>query len=272
MLASGHFTAMGGKGANQAVAAARLGRSVAMMGVVGRDLSGDRMVAALDAAAVDTTFVVRSDDPTGMALITVSRSGDNTIVVSAGANAVADLSHVAAASETVASAAVTMLQLEIPMPAVAAAAEAAGGIVVLNPAPAAWLDRPLLDRVDVLVPNETELGMIAGTKAPAAPEEAAAMASTVAGPGSIVVTMGEVGAVVVDDQGWEHIPTPSVQAVDPTAAGDAFCAGLADGLARGLTVREAARWAVLCGAITVTRYGAQSALPTRLEVETMAGP
>jgi len=153
------------------------------------------------------------------------------------------------------------------METVAAAARAAQGIVLLNPAPARRLDPAVLDVVDVLVPNESELALLTGGGTPESVDEAAAAAAAVMGPGAVVVTLGDRGAVVVEGGVATHVPARRVQAVDPTAAGDSFCAGLADGLVRGLSLVEATRWAVLCGAVTVTRPGAQASLPTRSDVE-----
>jgi len=193
VLGIGHFTDTGGKGANQAVAAARLGRDTAMVGMVGSDEAGDRLLAALRAAGVSTAAVLRSEEhPTGIALITVDERAENTIVVGPGANGALrpeDLDL-----EVVAGAAVMLLQLEIPLETVLAAARAARGTVVLNPAPGAALNAGLLEAVDVLVPNETELGIVAGVAAPHSIDEAAAAASGLGGPGAVVVTLGAAGA------------------------------------------------------------------------------
>jgi ribokinase len=259
-------TDTGGKGANQAVAAARLGREVAMVGAVGYDEAGDRLLSALGEAGVGVESVSRTGgSPTGQAFIVVDDTAENTIVVVAGANGTVAPGDLEAA--LLEEAEVTMLQLEIPLDTVAAAAAASRGMVVLNPAPAMSLDDALLAEVDVLVPNETELADLAGGPVPSGPDEAAAAARSLHGPGAVVVTIGAAGAVVVEGGSSVHLPAPPVRAVDPTAAGDAFCAGLADGLVRGLPLVEAARWAVFCGAVTVTRPGAQASLPDRDEVE-----
>ena len=143
------------------------------------------------------------------------------------------------------------------------------GTVILNPAPARFIDPLTLSKVDVLVPNETEAGVMAGVPTPGTVDEVIAAASAIEGPGAVIVTMGSQGAVVVEGSSFAHVPAPAVQAIDPTAAGDSFCAGLADGLVRGLSLVDAAEWAVLCGSVTVTRRGAQSSLPTREDVESM---
>ncbi len=245
----------GGKGANQAVAAARLGGAVAMVGRVGADPQGGWLRDGLSVEKVDVRHV-RSDReaPTGMALIAVDPTGENTIVVSPGANARVSPRDVAAAGELVADADVLLLQHEIPTEAVAAAIEAARGTVVLNPAPA----RGLVGSVDVLVPNRGELEALAGGSG-----DPVTLARSLAGTKAVVVTCGSEGAVVVEGDRSERVPAPSVRAVDTTGAGDAFCGALAGALGDGATLVEAARWAVRVAAVSVTRPGAQGGLPWR---------
>jgi len=247
----------GGKGANQAVAAARLGAPVLLVGRVGADPAGRRLREGLAGEGVGVEHVAEdAETPTGMALIAVDAAGENTIVVSPGANARVAAHDVDAAAEELAEAAVTLLQHEIPAEAVSAAVRAAGGTVVLNPAPA----RALTDRVDVLVPNRSELAALA---AGGPPEEAAARLAVAR---AVVVTLGAEGALVVRDGHADRIPAPEVDAVDATGAGDAFCGALADALARGAELVEAARWAVGAAAVSVTRAGAQGGLPRREDV------
>jgi ribokinase len=268
VMGRGHSHDTGGMGANQAVAAARLGRSVEMVGMVGSDDAGDRLLAALAAAGVGTSRVRRSTSlATGLALIMVDDAAENTIVVIPSANGALTPGDLDAG--VIGEAAVVLLQLEIPLETVEAAAALARGKVVLNPAPAHPLPAALLDRVDVLVPNRTELALLAGAEPPATMEEAAALARSLEGPKGVVVTLGAEGALVVVRGRAEHVPAPQVAAVDPTGAGDAFCAGLADALVRGAGLVEASRWAVRCGAAAVTRRGAQASLPTRAEVEAL---
>lgn len=268
VLGSGHFTDTGGKGANQAVAAARLGRRVSMIGAVGADAAGVMLIESLAASGVDTSAVrVVAGAVSGMAVITVAEGAENSIVVDPGANGALDAAHVAAAGAVLETAPVTLAQLEVPMEAVAQAARLAGGRFVLNPAPAALVPPELLSLTDVLVPNATELATLVGAGPPANAADAATMAQEVRGPGAIVVTLGALGAVVVEGGVVSHVPAPEVVAIDPTAAGDAFCGGLADGLVGGLDLVAAVRWAVRCGAVTATRWGAQASLPTRSEVE-----
>jgi ribokinase len=241
-----------------------------MVGMVGRDDAGNRLLAALDAAGVGTAHVRRSPSlATGLALIMVDDSAENAIVVIPAANGALAPEDLDAA--VIAEAAVVLLQSEIPLETVEAAAGLARGTVVLNPAPAHPLPAGLLSRVDVLVPNRTELALLAGAEPPGTVEEAAAMARSVEGPRGVVVTLGADGALVVTGREAIHLPAPRVSAVDPTGAGDAFCAGLADALVGGADLVAAARWAVRCGAAAVTRRGAQAALPTRAEVEALGG-
>jgi ribokinase len=248
----------GGKGANQAVAVARLGADVAMVGRVGADAQGTRLRDHLANEGIDVEHVVVDDDtPTGMALIAVDGAGENTIVVSPGANARVGAGDVQAARDVLAGAAVTLLQHEVPVSAVDAAIVAAGGTVVLNPAPA----RALTRQVDVLVPNRGELAGLTGRNGD--PAELAHSCDLAA---AVVVTLGSEGVLVVDGDRTERIEAPPVNAVDTTGAGDAFCGALAQALAEGADLVEAARWAVRVAAVSVTRVGAQSGLPRREDV------
>lgn len=267
VLGEGHFTDTGGKGANQAVAAARLGRSVAMVGMVGDDEAGRRLLASLIADGVDVDSVAVTDEVgSGIAVITVDQDGENQIVVDPAANGRFIPPRLDRVRRTVAAADVVLLQLEIPIETVAAAVVAATGTVVLNPAPAAELDPALLADVDVLVPNATELATLSGTKIPDSPKSAIRAAERLKGPGAVVVTLGSAGAVVVAEGEYLHVPAPAVDAVDPTAAGDAFCGGLADALVRGESLSDAVQWAVQCGSVATTRWGAQASLPRRDQV------
>ena len=261
----------GGKGANQAVAAARLGRDVAMVGRLGADEGGEILRAALTADGVDTTRLITTDEtPNGVALIAVGSDGDNAIVVSPGANARVTPADVEAAADMLRDAVVTLLQLEIPLDAVTAAAVAAEGTVILNPAPAVPLPASLLSRVDILVPNQTELATLAGHDGPINAEIAARLAPTLPSP-AVVVTLGADGALVVDRGVATHVPAPPVTPVDTTAAGDSFCGALADALVRGETLIDATQWAVRVGAATTQRPGAQPSLPTAAEVDQLLG-
>ena len=268
----------GGKGANQAVAAARLGRQVAMVGRVGDDDAGTMLRAAMDSAGVDTTCLLTTEGtPSGTALIAVGADGDNAIVVSPGANGRVNPADVKRAADVVEAAEVVLLQLEVPLEAVSAAVRRARGTVVLNPAPApiTMLPLDLLDGVDVIVPNQTELATLAGHAGLAAigevdPDTAVALARGLP-VAAAVVTLGAAGAMVVTPADATHVPAPAVMPVDTTAAGDAFCGALADALVGGAGLVEAAEWAVKVGAAATLRPGAQPSLPTRSEVEHLLG-
>jgi ribokinase len=256
------FTNPGGKGANQAVAAARLGRRVAMVGRVGDDQAGRDLLAALEADRVDTAQVgALGGVPSGTAFIVVREDGENQIVVSPGANARLTPDDVGAAGPALRSAAVALLQLEIPLETVAAAARTATGTVVLNPAPVRPLPSELLARVDVLVPNRVELAQLAGGPVPETVADATRLAEGLAAR-AVVVTLGADGALVVEGGRAVHVPAVAVRAVDTTAAGDAFCGGLAEALAAGASLQDAARRAVRVAAAACTRPGAQASLPT----------
>jgi ribokinase len=266
------FRNPGGKGANQAVAAARLGRRVAMVGRVGDDEAGRVLLGSLEADAVDTSQVKVLDGvPSGTAFITVSEDGENQIVVSPGANARLTPDDVAAAGAALGGAAVTLLQLEVPLAAVAAAARTAGGTVVLNPAPVRDLPAELLAEADVLVPNRVELAQLAGGTVPESVAEAVRLAGRLPAR-AVVVTLGADGCLVVEDGDAAHVPAVPIRAVDSTAAGDAFCGGLADALAGGATLDEAARRAVRVAAAACLRPGAQASLPTPDDLRALPKP
>jgi ribokinase len=260
----------GGKGANQAAAAGRLGPGVAMVGRVGEDPAGDRQRAALAGAGVDVRLVrATPGELTGTATIPVEvAGGENLIVVVPGANAVLTPEDVD--GPVVRQATVVLLQLESPMPTVLAAARAAGGLVVLNPAPPQPLPADLLDLVDVLVPNEPELARLTGA---AAGERSAAELAALArdlGAGSVVVTLGARGALAVPVQGDAVLQAPPpVRPVDTTGAGDCFCGALAQALAREEPLTEAVRWAVAAAAYSTTGPGARGALPDTAAVQAL---
>jgi ribokinase len=266
------FRNPGGKGANQAVAAARLGRRVAMVGRVGDDDAGRELLGALAGDAVDTSRVKAVEGvPSGTAFITVSEDGENQIVVSPGANARLTPEDVAAAGAALGGAAVTLLQLEVPLAAVAAAARAAGGTVILNPAPVRDLPAELLAEVDVLVPNRVELAQLAGGPAPETVAEAVRLAGRLPAR-AVVVTLGADGCLVVEGGDAVHVPAVGVRAVDTTAAGDAFCGGLADALAGRGGLEVAARRAVRVAAAACLRPGAQASLPTPGDLDALPEP
>ena len=263
----------GGKGANQAVAAARLGRAVAMIGRVGADEGGQILRKALETDGVDTSHLTTTPEvPNGVALIAVGADGDNAIVVSPGANNRLSVADVEAASDVLGAAAVTLVQLEVPLDAIVAATRIAGGTVVLNPAPAPSTPLPaeLLGAVDVIVPNQTELALLAGHDGPVDVDTAADLAMQLQAP-TVVVTLGALGALAVVEGNCTHIEAPKVQPIDTTAAGDSFCGALADALVRKESIVDAVRWAVRVGAATTLRSGAQPSLPTAVEVSSLLG-
>jgi ribokinase len=268
VLGSDLATYPGGKGANQAVAAARLGADTVLLARVGDDAHGSLLAGSLSAAGVDTTGILVGGAPTGVALITVDPSGDNSIVVSPGANAWLSAEDVRGAGELLAAARVVSLQLEIPIDTVTAAvraAAAAGSRVVLNPSPPAPLPDDVLAACDPLVVNEHEARFLLGTDAGDTPEDWAT-ALLARGPRSVVVTLGAAGALVAGPDGTAQVPSPRVTAVDTTGAGDAFTGALAWRLGTGDDLQTAVRFAVRVGAVAVTKAGAQESFPTLEEV------
>ncbi|WP_225993676.1 ribokinase [Actinomadura rudentiformis] len=259
VLGSDLATYPGGKGANQAVAAARLGARTAILARIGDDGHGDLLRAALAEAGVDLGHLLVTPGPSGVALITVDPDGDNSIIVSPGANA-----HLAPSDldSGLLSAAVVSFQLEIPLPTVEAAARTAaanGARVVLNLSPATAIPDDLLALCDPLVVNEHEAAFLLGAR-----DDPASMATALLarGPRSVVITLGPEGALTADATGVTAVPSPKVEVVDTTGAGDAFTAALCLRLARGDTLADAARHAVRVGAAAVRKPGAQSSYPT----------
>jgi ribokinase len=254
--------APGGKGANQAAAAGRLGPGVHMVGRVGDDPPGARQLAALAGSRVNVGRVHRTPGvPTGSATIPVEEvSGENLIVVVPGANG--ELRPADVDVDSVRRARVLLLQLEVPLDTVEAAARIAEGTVVLTPAPPQAVPAALLDRVDVLVPNEHELVQLAGADpGERSPGELVPLARSVASC-AVVVTLGARGALLVPVEGPAVLQPPlAVTAVDTTGAGDCFCGALAQALARGSDLPEAVRYAVAAAALSTTGPGARGALP-----------
>jgi len=265
VLGSDLVTHPGGKGANQAVAAARLGARTALLARVGDDAHGRLLGDSLRAAGVDTAGILTGDAPTGVALITVDPTGDNSIVVSSGANARLSPEDVRAAEELLRAARVVSLQLEIPLETVAAAVAASQARVVLNASPPAPLPPEVLAACDPLVVNEHEARSLLGAGAGDTPEAWAA-ALLALGPRSVVVTLGAGGALVADPAGSVRIPSPEVKAVDTTGAGDAFTGALAWRIGVGDELETAVRFAVRVGAAAVTKAGAQESFPTPEEL------
>lgn len=260
----------GGKGANQAVAARRLGADVRLVARLGRDPQGDAVMEALGGEGVDVRGVRRAAEPTGLALVTVDAGGANTIVVVPGANRRLAPEDVEAAAPLFACAAVVATQLEVPVETAARAVALGrryGARTLLNPAPAEPLPGGLLPLVDYLIPNEGELERLVGSRAASPTEvEAAARSLLATGAGEVIVTLGERGALRVTRLGSALEPAPAVAAVDTTGAGDAFVGAFAAGLARDLDTIAAIRLANRAAALSVTRPGAQASFPRAEEV------
>ncbi|MFF3481905.1 ribokinase [Streptomyces sp. NPDC002701] len=259
----------GGKGANQAVAAARLGARTALLARVGDDAHGRLLLDSQRAAGVDTAGVLVGGAPTGVALITVDPSGDNSIVVSPGANGrlTPDDVRAPAASALLSASRVVSAQLEIPLETVEEVVRGlrSGSRFVLNPSPPRELPAAVLAACDPLIVNEHEARVVLGADAGKTPEEWAG-ALLALGPRSVVVTLGEEGALAADASGTVRVPAVRVDAVDTTGAGDSFTAALAWRLGAGESLADAAAYAARVGAVAVTREGAQASFPTAEEV------
>jgi ribokinase len=265
----------GGKGANQAVAAARLGGQVSLIGCVGTDAFGDELCAGLAADGIDVSHLHRrADVPTGIASITVSNDGLNSIVLAAGANGALEPRDIERAEALIAEAAVLLCQLEVPLQTVVAAIEIAARhqtLVVLNPAPAAPVGRSLLKNVDFLVPNESEAGLLTGLtidELESAKHAGAALLGQ--GPRHVLLTLGARGVWMAAPKGDQHFPAPKVEATDSTAAGDTFIGGFAASIAAGSDLPSAILVGQRAAALSVTRFGAQTSIPYRKEVDEFA--
>jgi len=274
IIGSGFHTAPGGKGANQAVAAARLGARVSMVGRVGKDEFAATLLENLTLANVNTQFIIQDPEaPTGVALIEVDDSGENSIVVASGANMRVTSLDVDAAQEAISAADLLLLQLGIPLKTVLQAAVLAkrkNVTVILNPAPARKLTSELLNLVDILIPNETETAMLTGLPVGSQSEiRAAASSLLTSGVKTVILTLGENGALLTQEGKSDIFPTFQVSPVDTTAAGDAFVGGFAVALAEGKSMTEAIRWGNAAGALATTGLGAQPSLPMRQDVEIM---
>ncbi len=265
------YTLPGGKGANQTIAAARLGAQVCLVGRVGQDEFSSPLLQNLAEAGVDHRHVQADPDAaTGVALIVVDEAGQNTIVVASGANMKVRPADVDAAEAVIAWADVLLLQLEIPLETVIRAAEVAHRhevTVVLNPAPAQPLPVDLLGLVDVLIPNESETELLTGMPVnDKASAEVAAGWLRGSGVGAVILTLGERGALLAGSSQAQLIPAFPVTPVDTTAAGDAFVAGFAVALAEGRTIPESILWGNAAGGLATTKLGAQPSLPDRAEL------
>ena len=263
----------GGKGANQAYAAAKLGGQVSMIGQVGNDAHAEWLKQNLASAGVDVTHVDRDPEvSSGIATITINAHGQNQIIVVPGANGTLSVPRLDRSRDLLASARLVLLQLEIPLDTVATAARMAkdaGAIVILDPAPAQRLPDSLLACTDYLTPNETELAILTGRQPGALTKECASqLAEELRSRGARngIAKMGAQGALLIGEQVEHFWPALCVQAVDSTAAGDAFNAAFAVALAEAKPVLDAGRFATVAAACSVTRAGAQPSMPTRSEV------
>ncbi|MEG3628745.1 ribokinase [Streptomyces poriticola] len=261
----------GGKGANQAAAAARLGARTALLARVGDDDHGRLLLESQRSAGVDTVGVLVGEVPTGVALITVDPSGDNSIVVSPGANGRLTPQDVRAAVSLFHASRVVSVQLEIPLETVVEVVRnlAPESRFVLNPSPPRPLPREVLDACDPLVVNEHEARVLLGGSLVSEEPEDWARILRAKGPRSVVVTLGAEGALVASAEGVSRVPSVKVDAVDTTGAGDAFTAALAWKLGTGTDLAGAAAYAARVGAAAVTKAGAQASYPTAAEVDAL---
>jgi ribokinase len=265
-------TVSGGKGANQAVAAARLGAQVAMVGCVGNDDYGVQLRDALLVEQIDCRAVSTVADSSGVALIVVDDNSQNAIVIVAGANGAMTPAVIDRFDAVLQAADVIICQLEIPDATVGHAlkrARALGKVVILNPAPAS---RPLpadwFAAIDYLIPNESEATVLSGLSVDSLESAESAASQLIAmGAGKVIITLGAQGSLFADGQRFEHFPAPKVKAVDTTAAGDTFVGGFAAALANGKSEAEAIRYGQIAAALSVTRAGAQPSIPAQSDVQ-----
>jgi ribokinase len=277
LIGQSFATVSGGKGANQAVAAARLGAQVSMVGCVGSDAYGAELRAALMAEQVDCQAVSTVNGSTGVALIVVDDNSQNAIVIVAGANGELTPALIGCFDSVLQAADVIICQLEVPDATVGHALKRGrelGKTVILNPAPASGpLPASWYANIDYLIPNESEAAALSGL--PVDSRETAQAAATrliEMGAGKVIITLGAQGALLADGQRFEHSSAPTVKAVDTTAAGDTFVGGFAAALANGKSEAEAIRFGQVAAALSVTRAGAQPSIPTLSDVQAFTTP
>ena len=277
LIGQSFSTVSGGKGANQAVAAARLGAEVSMVGCIGSDAYGQQLRNALLAEQIDCDAISIVDGASGVALIVVDDNSQNAIVIVAGANGALTPGVIDRFGSVLQAADVIICQLEVPDATVGHALKRGrelGKTVILNPAPAS---RPLpadwYAAIDYLIPNESEAAALSGL-----PVDSLETAETAAtrligmGAGKVIITLGAQGSLFADGQGFQHFPAPQVHAVDTTAAGDTFVGGFAAALASGQSEAEAIRFGQVAAALSVTRAGAQPSIPTLSDVQAFKAP
>jgi ribokinase len=261
----------GGKGANQAVAVARLGGDVTFVCKTGNDLFGRQSVELYNNEGVNTNYVFSDEDlPSGVALITVDAKGENCIVVASGANASLSTSDINKAKEAIISSEIVLMQLETPIEIVEHVAKLAsshGVKVILNPAPARSISNELLSCLYMIIPNKTEAEILSGINVSDwNSAKKAANAISKKGVDVVVITLGSMGALIKNGDQYTEVLAQNVEAVDTTAAGDTFCGALCVALSEGMEIREAVEFACKASSVTVTRMGAQSSIPFRKEL------
>ena len=272
VLGGSFFMNPGGKGANQAVAVARLGGQIAFICKTGSDIFGHQSHQLFEEEGIDTSYIFSdTKNPSGVALITVDENAENCIVVASGANANLSPDNLAKAENAVDEAEFVLMQLEIPIETVAFVADMAykkNKKIILNPAPAQKLSEELLQNLYLITPNETEAELISGIKI-SDEQSTVDAAKKIADMGvdHVIITLGSKGALVYSDQACEFVPSVKVKAIDTTAAGDIFNGALVVALAEGRSLIDSVRFACKASAISVTRIGAQSSAPYRNEVD-----
>jgi ribokinase len=272
VLGGSFIMAAGGKGANQAVAAARLGADVVFVAKVGEDVFGRQAVESFRREGIDTSYVaVDSENPSGVALISVDARGENCIVVASGANGNLVVGDLVAAEEKIKNAAVILIQLEIPLATVeyvVGLAARYGVPLILNPAPACALSHALFRGLALLTPNQKEAEMLSGVAiVDKSSAERAAVVLARKGVKTVIITLGADGALILDGGEFLWVPAPVVTAVDTTAAGDVFSGALAVALSEGRSMHDAVGFACAAAALSVTKIGAQTSAPSRGEVD-----
>jgi ribokinase len=272
-ILGGHFFMNpGGKGANQAVAAARLGGNIIFIAKTGNDIFGKRSVQLFKDEGINTTYLLTdSENPSGVALITVDKNAENCIVVAPGANAALNKNDITPAKEVIEHSGIVLMQLEIPLETVCYIAEIAsakGVQVVLNPAPACDLPDGLLKKISIITPNKKEAEMLSGMEVRNMESaQLAAQKIKERGVKTVIITLGNMGALILHENVFTHIPGFIVKAVDTTAAGDVFNGALAVALSEGKSIPESTRFACKAAAISVMKLGAQSSAPFKIEVD-----
>ncbi len=277
LIGESFATVSGGKGANQAVAAARLGAQVSMIGCVGNDAYGEALRGALLAEQIDCQAVSTVDGSSGVALIVVDDSSQNAIVIVPGANGALTAEAIDRFDSVIQAADVLICQLEVPDASVGHALKRGrelGKTVILNPAP---VSRPLPSEwyasIDYLIPNESEASALSGLAVDSLETAQAAATCLIAlGAGKVIITLGAQGSLFANGQRFEHFPAPAVKAVDTTAAGDTFVGGFAAALAAGKDEAQAIRFGQVAAALSVTRAGAQPSIPALSDVQAFKTP